>query len=105
MNALALKKFVEENQKLASECNRLLLQCNKWERECSLYDRDREVLMDFGNEADQRAKEAEVHSQELEDKIKGLSEELQFFKCQYENRVVISRIHLCFLLFLLASTL
>ncbi|XP_062098704.1 uncharacterized protein LOC133804569 [Humulus lupulus] len=88
MNAIALKKFVEENQKLASECNRLLSQCNKWERECSLYDRDREVLMDFGNEADQRAKEAEVRSQELEDKMKGLSEELQFYKCQYDKPVV-----------------
>ena len=52
MNALALKKFVEVNQKLASECAHLLSQCNKWEKECSLYDHDREALMDFANEAD-----------------------------------------------------
>ncbi|XP_042058533.1 centlein-like [Salvia splendens] len=59
MNAVALKKFVEENQKLATECSNLLAPCNKWERECSLYDHDREALMDFANEADERAKEAE----------------------------------------------
>lgn len=29
-------------------------------RKCSMYDLDREVLMDFGNEADDRAKEAET---------------------------------------------
>ncbi|KAF4400217.1 hypothetical protein G4B88_019426 [Cannabis sativa] len=87
MNAIALKKFIEENQKLASECNSLLSQCNKWERECSLYDRDREALMDFGNEADQRAKDAEVRCQELEEEMKGLSKELLFYKSQHEKRV------------------
>ncbi|KAM2022375.1 hypothetical protein ACFXTI_044131 [Malus domestica] len=60
MNAQALRKFVEENQRLASECAHLVTQCNKWERECSLYDHDQEALMDFGNEADQRAKEAQI---------------------------------------------
>ncbi|KAL0289470.1 UNVERIFIED_CONTAM: hypothetical protein Scaly_2702200 [Sesamum calycinum] len=30
MNAVALKKFVEENQKLAVECSNLLAACNKW---------------------------------------------------------------------------
>ncbi|KAE8715404.1 putative RNA-binding family protein [Hibiscus syriacus] len=66
MNAMALKRFVQENQKLAAECANLLTQCNKWERECNkwereclLYDRDREALMDFGNEAHERAKKAE----------------------------------------------
>ncbi|PON49748.1 hypothetical protein PanWU01x14_227840 [Parasponia andersonii] len=92
MNALALKKFVEENQKLASECAHLLSQCNKWERECSLYDHDREALMDFANEADQRAKEAEVRAQELEDEVKGLSDEMQFYKRQYEACMVDSSI-------------
>ncbi|KAF3445945.1 hypothetical protein FNV43_RR11122 [Rhamnella rubrinervis] len=88
MNALALKKFVEENQKLASECAHLLSQCSKLERECSLYDHDREALMDFGNEADQRAKDAEVRVQELEEEVRRLSDELQFYKNEYEARVV-----------------
>ncbi|XP_015885268.3 uncharacterized protein LOC107420745 [Ziziphus jujuba] len=88
MNALALKKFIEENQKLASECAHLLSQCNKWETECSLYDHDREALMDFGNEADQRAKEAELHVQVLEEEVRELSEELKFYKNEYEAHVV-----------------
>ncbi|KAL4649443.1 hypothetical protein ACB092_01G014100 [Castanea dentata] len=88
MNAQALKKFVEENHKLALECANLLSQCNKWERECSLYDRDREALMDFGNEADERAKEAEIRVHELEEEVRKLSEELQFYKCECEMRTV-----------------
>ncbi|XP_059453955.1 uncharacterized protein LOC132184360 [Corylus avellana] len=84
MNAQALKKFVEENQKLATECATLLSQCSKWERECSLYDHDREALMDFGNEADQRAKEAEIRVHELEEDIRRLSDELQFYKHEYD---------------------
>jgi hypothetical protein len=88
MNAQALKKFVEENQKLALECANLLSQCNKWERECSLYDHDREALMDFGNEADERAKEAEIRVHELEEEVRRLSEELQFYKCECEMRAV-----------------
>ncbi|XP_024024374.1 centlein [Morus notabilis] len=88
MSALALKKFVEENQKLASECAHLLNQCNKLEKECSLYDNDREALMDFGNEADQRAKEAELRVQELEEEVRGLSDELQFYKRQCEACMV-----------------
>ncbi|XP_057774835.1 uncharacterized protein LOC130993815 [Salvia miltiorrhiza] len=82
MNAVALKKFVEENQKLAMECSNLLAACNKWERECSLYDHDREALMDFANEADERAKEAEVRSRDLEEEKKILEEELHLYKCQ-----------------------
>lgn len=84
MNAQALRKFVEENQRLASECAHLVTQCNKWERECSLYDHDREALMDFGNEADQRAKEAEIRVQELEDEVKELRDELGFYKHKLE---------------------
>jgi hypothetical protein len=90
MNAQALKKFVEENQKLATECANLLSQCSKWERECSLYDHDREALMDFGNEADQRAKEAEIRVHELEGDVRRLSDELQFYKHEYDMRAVIS---------------
>ncbi|PRQ32702.1 hypothetical protein RchiOBHm_Chr5g0049351 [Rosa chinensis] len=80
MNAQALRKFVEENQRLAAECAHLVSQCNKLEKECSLYDHDREALMDFGNEADQRAKEAE-----LEDELGELREELKFYKNEYER--------------------
>lgn len=88
MNAQALKKFVEENQKLASECSNLVSQCSKWERECSLYDHDREALMDFGNEADERAKDAEIRVHELEEDLKRLSEELEYYKHQIEMRRV-----------------
>ncbi|CAI9291684.1 unnamed protein product [Lactuca saligna] len=88
LNALAVKKFVEENQKLAAECSNLLNQCKKWEKECSLYDHDREALMDFGNEADNRAKEAESHVHDLEDQLSKLSEELEFYKHQSESQQV-----------------
>ncbi|KAL6573258.1 hypothetical protein OROHE_001717 [Orobanche hederae] len=95
MNAVALKKFVEENQKLAMECSNLLEACNKWERECSLYDQDREALMDFGNEADERAKDAETRNHELEEERKKLVEErkklveeLQFYKSRSECHLV-----------------
>ncbi|XP_023760484.1 uncharacterized protein LOC111908928 [Lactuca sativa] len=88
LNALAVKKFVEENQKLAAECSNLLNQCKKWEKECSLYDHDREALMDFGNEADNRAKEAESRVHDLEDQLSKLSEELQFYKHQSETQQV-----------------
>ncbi|KAF7829966.1 myocardial zonula adherens protein [Senna tora] len=88
MNAQALKKFVEENQKLASECANLLSQCHKWERECSLYDRDREALMEFGNEADERAKEAELRVHELEEELGKLLEELHYYKHEYNMRSV-----------------
>ncbi|KAI3460057.1 hypothetical protein Pfo_016720 [Paulownia fortunei] len=88
MNAVALKKFVEENQKLAMECSNLLAACNKWERECSLYDHDREALMDFANEADERAKEAEIQNRDLEEENKKLMEELHFYKFQSEGLLV-----------------
>ncbi|XP_061988872.1 uncharacterized protein LOC133707335 [Rosa rugosa] len=85
MNAQALRKFVEENQRLAAECAHLVSQCNKLEKECSLYDHDREALMDFGNEADQRAKEAEFRVEELEDELGELREELKYYKNEYER--------------------
>ncbi|EEF48565.1 conserved hypothetical protein [Ricinus communis] len=86
MNAMAVKKFVEENQRLAAECANLVNQCNKWEKECSLYDRDREALMDFGNEADERAKEAEFKVGELEEMLGKMYEELKLYKHEYERR-------------------
>ncbi|XP_015071970.1 uncharacterized protein LOC107016011 isoform X2 [Solanum pennellii] len=87
MNASALKRFVDENQRLAVECSNLLAQCKRWEKECALYDHDREALMDFGNEADERAKEAEIRVHDLEEEVRKLSEELHFYKCQYETQV------------------
>ncbi|KAF5955337.1 hypothetical protein HYC85_008193 [Camellia sinensis] len=88
INAQALKKFVEENQKLAMECANLLSQCSRWEKECSLYDHDREALMDFGNEADERAKEAEIQVHELEEDLRRVREELQFCKHHCEMHSV-----------------
>ncbi|KAI4337659.1 hypothetical protein L6164_016045 [Bauhinia variegata] len=88
MNAQALKKFVEENKKLASECANLLNQCQKWEKECSLYDRDREALMEFGNEADERAKEAELRVHQLEQELVKLSDELKYYKHECDMRLV-----------------
>ena len=90
MNAQALKKFVEENRKLATECLFLTGQCEKWERECSLYDHDRDALMEFGNEADQRAREAENRFHELQEEVRRLSDELLFFKHEYERKRVIA---------------
>lgn len=93
MNAAAIKKFVEENQRLAAECANLVSQCNKWERECSLYDNDREALMEFGNEADERAREAEERAKEAEIRVRELEEEsgkaleeLQFYKLKGRTR-------------------
>ncbi|GKC91849.1 hypothetical protein Tco_1157291 [Tanacetum coccineum] len=86
MNAQAVKKFVEENQKLALECANLLNQCKKWEKECSMYDCDREALMDFGNEADHRREEAESQVRELEEELSKLSKELQCYKNQAEGQ-------------------
>ncbi|KAL9228748.1 hypothetical protein vseg_004296 [Gypsophila vaccaria] len=85
LNAQAIKKFVEENQKLASECKFLVGQCNKWEQECSLYDHDREALMEFGNEADEKAKEAEIRVNELEEEVKSVTDQLKYYKHQYET--------------------
>ncbi|XP_074272740.1 uncharacterized protein LOC141596464 [Silene latifolia] len=85
MNAQAIKKFVDENQKLASECKFLMDQCNKWEQECSLYDHDREKLMEFGNEADERAKEAEIRVNGLEEELKSVTDQLKYYKHQYES--------------------
>ncbi|KAG7591685.1 hypothetical protein ISN45_Aa01g006840 [Arabidopsis thaliana x Arabidopsis arenosa] len=77
MNAQSLRKFVEENQKLASECEDLVNQCKKWERECFLYHQDRESLMEFGNETDERAREAESRVRELEEEVRKMSDEIK----------------------------
>ena len=88
MNAQALKKFVEENQKLASECANLLTQCRKWEKECSLYDSDREALMEFGNEADERATKAESQVRDLEEQLGKALEELRYYKHDHDLQSV-----------------
>ncbi|KAJ4905900.1 Uncharacterized protein Rs2_09558 [Raphanus sativus] len=88
LNAQALKKFVEENQKLAEECGNLLSQCKKWERECLLYHQDRDALMEFGNEADERAREAESRVRQLEEEVARMSEELRLRKPQIGSEQV-----------------
>lgn len=88
MNAQALKRFVEENHRLANECADLVSKCSNWENECSLYHQDREVLMEFGDEADERAKKAEIRIQQLEEELRKASEETQLYKRKCENPVV-----------------
>ncbi|KAH9625408.1 hypothetical protein KSS87_008198 [Heliosperma pusillum] len=85
MNAQSIKKFVEENGKLANECKNLASQCDKWEQECSLYDHDREALMEFGNEADERASEAECRVIELQEELRSVADQLEYYKLQYET--------------------
>ncbi|KAF4372932.1 uncharacterized protein LOC115699502 [Cannabis sativa] len=78
---------IECVRKLVSECSRLLSFGKKLEQECSLHDRDRESMIHLMNEADKRAKDAEVRNEELDEKMKGLSEELVFYKCNDEKLV------------------
>lgn len=84
LNAQAMKKFVEENQKLAMECTSLLDQRERLERECKLYEKDREVLMEFGNEADERARKAELRVFELEEELSRVTREAQSYNYQQE---------------------
>lgn len=86
MNAQALKKFVEENQRLALECENLLAQCHNLENECAMYDHDREALMEFGNDADERAREAQSRVLELERDLLLLGDELK--KCKHHQELV-----------------
>ncbi|KAI4321415.1 hypothetical protein MLD38_034798 [Melastoma candidum] len=86
MNAQAIKKFVEANRNLAAECADLLEQRDKLEMECSLYDHDREVLMEFGNEAEERARDAEARVCELEGEVQHLSVELQLQRHVQQHR-------------------
>ncbi|KAJ0257007.1 Uncharacterized protein HA466_0079500 [Hirschfeldia incana] len=75
INAQAVKKFVEENRRLSGECEDLAKQCKSWERECFLYHQDREALMDFGNESEERAREGESRVRELEEQVRTMSKE------------------------------
>lgn len=84
MNARALKKFVEENQRLATECERLLARCHQLENECALYDKDREALMEFGNDADERAREAQTQVLDLERDLLFMGNELNKYKNQHQ---------------------
>ncbi|KAL8162371.1 hypothetical protein V2J09_013860 [Rumex salicifolius] len=87
LNAQALKRFVEENHRLANECANLVSKCSTLENECSLYHQDREVLMEFGNEADERAKKAEIRVQQLEEELINAYEETQLYKRKCENQI------------------
>ncbi|KAI7756710.1 hypothetical protein M8C21_023174 [Ambrosia artemisiifolia] len=80
MNAQALKKFVEENRKLIIQHDDLLTRSEEWEDECLSYERDIEALMDFGNQAHERAEEAECRVRCLQDETSKLWEELKSFK-------------------------
>jgi len=80
MNARALKKFVEENQRLAGECNGLVAQRCQLENECVLYDKDREALMEFGNDADERARKAQSQVLDLQRDLLLMQNELKKYK-------------------------
>ncbi|XP_015934814.1 uncharacterized protein LOC107460904 [Arachis duranensis] len=84
MNAQALKKFVEENQRLAMECENLLAKCQNLENECVLFEHDREALMEFGNDADGRAREAQSRVLDLERELLLLQEEIRKYKTYHE---------------------
>ncbi|KAF3791214.1 hypothetical protein EJ110_NYTH07667 [Nymphaea thermarum] len=84
MNAQALKKSIEQSQRLNSEVTNLTMQIAKLNKECSLYDNDREALMEFGNDADERARQAEACAQEAEDNSRRLSVEVNQSKQEIE---------------------
>ncbi|KAL5983176.1 hypothetical protein ACLOJK_017259 [Asimina triloba] len=84
MSALALRKQIEDNQRLAGECTYLESQNTKWERECTLYERDRDALMEFGNDADERAKAAEIRAMEAEENLRSLAEELKYYEHEFK---------------------
>lgn len=92
MNAQALRKSIEQNQQLNAEINDLTASIERLNKECSLYDKDREALMEFGNDADERAREAEVRALEAEDAFRRLSEELNQSKRETEILTVCSRL-------------
>ena len=84
MNARALKKFVEENQRLATDCEKLLARCHQLENDRALYDKDREALMEFGNDADERAREAQTRVLDLERDLLFMGNELNKYKNQHQ---------------------
>lgn len=79
------QRYVEENEMLRSRYDELVYKCEKLDEECGLYDRDREALMEFGNEAEERAREAEARSATAEEKAGKLVEELEFYKRECES--------------------
>ncbi|CAJ2641192.1 unnamed protein product [Trifolium pratense] len=87
MNARALKNFDSENQKLASACQQLLDQGQNLEKQIALYEHDREALMEFGNEADGREREAQSRVVELEQNLLLLVDELKKYKHQNDLMV------------------
>lgn len=89
MNARALKKFDAENQRLASACQKLLGKGQNLEREIALYEHDRETLMEFGNEADERERQAQSRVFELERNLLLVMDELNKFKHQNDLMVTI----------------
>ncbi|QCE15911.1 centlein [Vigna unguiculata] len=84
MNAQALKKFVEENHRLALKCDKLVAQRCRLENECALYDKDREALMEFGNDADERAREAQSQVLNLQQDLLLMQNEVQKYKHHHE---------------------
>ncbi|KAL2339954.1 hypothetical protein Fmac_007894 [Flemingia macrophylla] len=86
MSARALKKFVEENQVLAMECDKLVARCHHLENECTLYDKDRDALMEFGNDADQRAQVAQSRVLDLERDL--LLKENELIRYNQEHHLV-----------------
>src|SRR4051812_24239355 len=89
MNTRALKKFELENHKLASACQKLLDKGNNLEREIALYEHDREALMEFGNEADEREQQAKSRVLELERNLQLVVDELKDYKHQKDLMVII----------------
>ncbi|XP_020524954.1 uncharacterized protein LOC18437766 isoform X1 [Amborella trichopoda] len=73
MNAQAVRRQIEENQKLVADCMELSNQCARLENECALYYRDREQLVDY---SDERIKEAESRAQGAEDQARKLSDQI-----------------------------
>ncbi|KAL5078514.1 hypothetical protein RYX36_006935 [Vicia faba] len=86
LSAVAIKKFVEENQKLAVECENLVEYCLKLEKEFVLYENDREALIEFQNEAEERGREAYLRIEELERDI--IVYQMKIKECQEENESV-----------------
>jgi len=87
MNARALMKFDLENQRLASACQKLLDEGQNLEKEIALYEHDREALMEFGNEADERERQAQSRVLELERNLLLLMDELKKYKHQNNSMV------------------
>lgn len=87
MNARALKKFDLENQRLASACQKLLDEGQNLEKEIALYEHDREALMEFGNEADERERQAQSRVLELERNLLLLMGQLKKYKHQNNSMV------------------